>query len=877
MKSDKLKKLFLPKAQSGMYIDPRLFQTPNVGNILQNQFVSPQQDFSVENPYGVRPKIASVSSQMQTIGITEPTFSTPDSEEMQRIYDAQNGNTEFQPPQYNDRLNLINPYGGVDPITGLAYGAFMAGQGKGGQAALGIGRGLLGAARIGMNAYSKGKAYKDGLNAQNNTFNPNYVTLRNGGEVTMAELLTGNFITNTSNPNVEIEEGEMILNSQTGQVQEAVGEKHENGGIPTYLPPQSKVLSDYDKVGKINAKELSKFLNIKVKANDTYAGVLEKYSNKIGVKKNIKEEAKLIEKAEDLLSKEDNDTKDLNSRFLQTKFQENEEKKQELNQKQQEAFQKIFDIQEKSKPTQVPIEADFRVVMQQGGAVNPQQILEQLMSQGMSEEEAIVYMEQQMSQPNIIQQAIQALRQGATQEEVLTFLMEQGMTQEQAIQVIQQASQPQQTMRDGGIIRGILNTRTQTVRPYVEGAVLRPGEVLYYGEETTPSGNIITLTDAEAGRVPENTLNFYRNIQAIAQQKGLEVPDFDLSSSDQDSLWAQMQQWVTQNAPQELLSYTKSAPLTNKGVAEAFKRFPDKVRELGIDPTVDPNTLTTEQRITLAKGLNAPDEFYIDQFNDGLAGFRFPAVQEQTQEPNIQETSTSTIDETEDEVVENTTQQPQKVNRLRNVVPMLPNMFTMPPSAMQIPRQDSVSFNRISPVTRTPEVSIAQANNQANFAIEQAYANNPNLAPFLAANLLGTTQQSANQAIAETDAYNAQAINQANLYNAQAGDKEQLMNIQLSGDFERRLFGSLANQEADWRRFFTNTQLQQRQNWQDVNNLNLMNQLYPNFQSDGSNIYFSNARDFLPGSSSAIPLHKRIEAMTEKERKEYYKTGKLPS
>src|SRR5690606_13803996 len=111
-------------------------------------------------------------------------------------------------------------------------------------------------------------------------------------------------------------------------------------------------------------------------------------------------------------------------------------------------------------------------------------------------------------------------------------------------------------------IRAVLNTQTQTVRPYVEGEPLRPGEVLYYGEDTplpTP-GNIITLTDQEAGRTPENTLNFYRSIQSIAKQKGLEVPDFDLTASNQNEVWAQMQKWVTENAPQELLAYTKSAP-----------------------------------------------------------------------------------------------------------------------------------------------------------------------------------------------------------------------------------------------------------------------------------------------------------------------------
>jgi hypothetical protein len=1062
-----IKRLFLPKAQVGMSIPPNVvnqFQNPQQGMFPYDLFpgLQPQQnvwnygtDNVPENAYTapetqVNNGYMTISnSELLNPTTQEDTSIFTDREQLNRMAQNRASNTyldnydedgqvvdQSKQVNYNDRLNLINPYGGVDPITGFAYGAFMAGQGKGGQAALGFGRGLLGAARIGMNAYGKGREYKRGLNAQNNELSPNYITLQRGGEITMADLMTGKFITDSPNPNVEIEGGEYTYNSQTGVIQEAVGENHENGGIPTNLPPQSKVLSDYEKVGRINAKELSKFLNVKVKANDTYASVLDKYSSKIGVNKTIKEESKLLEKAETLLSKEDNDTKDLNSRLLQTKFAEVEGKKQQLNQQQAQAFQELFQRQEEAKG-----EVSATPIMQQGGEVNPQQILEQLIAQGMSEEEAIAYMEQQMSQPqgnDIVQQAIQALQQGANPEEVLAFLVQQGIPQEQAVQIIQEASQPQQQMmQEGGTVGEISKQK---------GVIIRKGIGETYSNVYDLSGKrIAQFTDEEteelkkAFKSTEGNGNVYINEDKITRkevQKLLEISEgltkdrllknarIDIKNSKESPLlirynsnkgrleirdaFGEDQSWYGTSEEEafgtimygnniddpkmveDILNQVKQGKVStiysggNLTVAQERQlddlekqlsnTTPDNTdtstaQEAGITPTtttqaedyqfstalnptaqgrtvtgqrvVDTDTLTAEPIQSFAGaqgyGRNVQDvDKFMDThswyFNDadkreqfkqavgtegsqeqvkafqeaynneirnrgkeaGLsdedinqfineAGFTGDKVQSMdglfgaytSSRPIFSTTqlTTPTEGKNNDEVIKNTPSSPQTVNRTINRVPMLPSMTTMPPSAMLIPRQDQVSFNRISPVTRTPEAQIATANNQANFAIEQAYANNPNLAPFLAANLLGTTQQSANQAIAETDAFNAQAMNQANLYNAQVGDKEQLMNINLNQNFEQRLFGSLANQEADWRKWFNTGQLQQRQNWQDVNNLNLMNQLYDNYQTDGVNTYFGNARQI----GNRVPQSADMQSwngMTKAQKQRFLQTAK---
>ena len=187
-----IKRLFLPKAQVGMFIPPNVvnqFQNPQQGMFPYDLFQGQQPQ---QNMWNYGPDTVSENAHIAPETQVNNGFQIPSGSD---IY-SEGEYDEYGNPkgtQYNDRLNLINPYGGVGIEAGLAYGAYHAGQGNTGQAALGFGRGLFGMARVGANAYSKGRAYKQGLNAQDNTFQPNYVSIpgyQNGGEITMADLLT---------------------------------------------------------------------------------------------------------------------------------------------------------------------------------------------------------------------------------------------------------------------------------------------------------------------------------------------------------------------------------------------------------------------------------------------------------------------------------------------------------------------------------------------------------------------------------------------------------------------------------------------------------------------------------------------------------------
>lgn len=181
----------------------------------------------------------------------------------------------------------------------------------------------------------------------------NYVPMpdrnyQEGGEITNAQYLTGQYIADEQNPNVEIEQGEHTRNSETGQIQEAIGEKHDEGGVDVNLPDGSQVLSDYTQIGKENAKKFREEFGINVKATDTFAQVMDKVNKKIGLDKIVKEESENIEELEKQMKSDgQSKTSELNTEYLQKELERAQAEKEALKPEQDRAFEMIFAEQEK--------------------------------------------------------------------------------------------------------------------------------------------------------------------------------------------------------------------------------------------------------------------------------------------------------------------------------------------------------------------------------------------------------------------------------------------------------------------------------------------------------------------------------------------------
>ncbi len=254
------------------------------------------------------------------------------------------------------------------------------------------------------------------------------IKMQQGG-LTNADLLTGNYLTESADPNIEVEDGEHTLNSQTGQVQEVVGKTHVQGGEKVNLPDQSKVLSDYTKIGASNVKIFGEMFDVKVKAADTFATVLDRYNSKIGVKKLEEEEKELLEKVEkNSKSSIDKTTKQINEDFLAQEVAEVNKKKEALNGLKQQAFEAIFAEQEKipkkGNGTQV-LDKSGNPIKQEGGEQqgqpDPQQIIQAYAEMAGQDPRQIIQQLQQLppeEQQAALGQMMQALQGGQEQPQM---------------------------------------------------------------------------------------------------------------------------------------------------------------------------------------------------------------------------------------------------------------------------------------------------------------------------------------------------------------------------------------------------------------------------------------------------------------------------
>lgn len=189
------------------------------------------------------------------------------------------------------------------------------------------------------------------------------IFFQKGGEKKdLYKELTGQKINpvNLDEANAEIEVNEFVKTQ--GTVKKAGGETHENGGTPVRLEENDRVLSDHLKVGSDLAKALSKEFEIKVKATDTYAKVLDKYLTKIGHKKETEELEKRIEKLDKQKTEvEDEATLALNQEYLSNKINESGKELEKLEPEKDKMFDLLYTAQEVSKEKDKKEESSYGI------------------------------------------------------------------------------------------------------------------------------------------------------------------------------------------------------------------------------------------------------------------------------------------------------------------------------------------------------------------------------------------------------------------------------------------------------------------------------------------------------------------------------------
>ena len=376
-----------------------------LANDTKHQDVKIYNEFQAQPQQGVQLDLSDNESTATNMDI----YKNPEQlQRMQRnkVYNTatnnydENGNAintdDYSNKDYYSKLNIYNPYGGIGLDQAIRYGGEGFGNKKPGQAALGTGLSLLKGARGFLSGYSSAKASRESAESSyKQQFRPNtnpvYLS-QEGGTISNAEEMTGAYLTETEEaPTVELEKDEFTLNSQTGEIQKVVGEKHTNGGVKSDLPAGSQVLSNYTKIGAKTAKELKEMFDISVKPKDTFAKVMDKIDAKIGYKETIEEETEYLKTLEKQQTLDTNDaTKKLNEQHLAKELKENEEKKSELEDKRVEAFQTLFQEQESR-----PKKGDgTEVLKKEGGNVYDPNVLNLAKQYNLSPDRVIELMQQ---------------------------------------------------------------------------------------------------------------------------------------------------------------------------------------------------------------------------------------------------------------------------------------------------------------------------------------------------------------------------------------------------------------------------------------------------------------------------------------------------
>lgn len=151
-----------------------------------------------------------------------------------------------------------------------------------------------------------------------------------------------------STKNAEVE-GQEHGKDAMGRVTKFVGEKHEDGGMPMQLEDGEKILSDNEKPKKDYKKLLEEKYKVNIAPKDTYASILDKINSKIGFKKIEDEQLKIADKLEKNDKVKDENTKMLNEQAYQKRLGDLEMIKEFKNEKKEEAFDDLYEMQEEGK------------------------------------------------------------------------------------------------------------------------------------------------------------------------------------------------------------------------------------------------------------------------------------------------------------------------------------------------------------------------------------------------------------------------------------------------------------------------------------------------------------------------------------------------
>lgn len=785
------------------------------------------------------------TSYLPSVGTT---YGTPE-QQLQRS--AQNVSPEMTSgsstpqPNYNDitRYNIPNLYSGIDLEGALAYAGKGFGEGNYGQAVLGTGLSALKGARNFLTGYSSGKeSNRVKKEMYNDLYNPsiNYAYAQQGGELTNSEMLTGQFVTDESRGNFNVENGEYIKRAKTGDVQEVVGEPHiKNGkeadGVDVMLENGDKILSDYTKIPAKNVKELKERYNLSLRKNATFADAQKAFDKKLGIQKETDALAATIEKFGKNSTVEDATTKRLNDLALSKQIEIGKKKLDLLGAPQSMMFEDLFDMQErlpkKGAPGELldkngkPIEETKAPVAQQGGEIS--QLAEKfgislerahelltMQQGGKSQQEQAPQETQQPSQEQVMQFVAQSLQQGADPNQIIEQLIRSGIPHEAAMRIVQQVGQ--QLSRENPQQEGQpqdQNSQGENLEQEAPQQYAQEGTGFSFATRYAPP---ITGYDVTGRSVlNQDVLSGVEEMQPYYPAKGYGAKMANVEDTIKLHDWY-FDTEAKKNAFREASKKQGEQPEV-KAFQKAYNEELVKRAESAGVPKTEVNDIITKVGFS-DKGVQQTDGKF-GAYTSTRPLYDFKKVDGEVKAEVIP------VEAVQTPITE-------QRNITKQAIGWLPQDLRLAPSALDPLHKEQITLGRAEPVKLTPEPQLAEAERlrQADVARIQQSGLSPIQQEALLSQGLAASQMAANAAIGQTEQANQANLAQTEQFNISQRAKEDLTNAQFSQQYQNQVLGGLNAYESALRNYYTEQNLQNRANYKTIEDINLINAENENYQ-----------------------------------------------
>lgn len=796
-------------------------ETFTPGTFGENRLFDPTpEEFGIRRPQTFPPDFSQTGQQIT--GGTEGL--TPSAEEQARVNQISQGNLDAQ--NNNQNFNFQDPFLGAD--IGLNTSLFKAGQSFGfNTEGLGLspeaqrrartGNIFRGVGAVGKSVLNIGRLVGAGFGHQNrlqealaeSNENQRQVIansyrfenggllqfLQNGGVVSALspeKALTGEFITGLPDhaeekANAELEVNEYIKHPND-DVQQVVGKTHEKGGEKVELESGTIVISDNLKLGGEGAKQCNKQYDMKLKASDTYADAVAKFTAKIGLKKLNEEQEALFVRLKKEDDTQDETTSNLNKEFLSGRIKEIEDEKKALDIKRIEFVDYVFAKQQGAKG-----DTDEILKYENGGIIKDKRFIELRKKHNLSEEQAMeIY-------NTFVKGEVKKLQDGGN------FSFASLNPNTQSIFNKQSANVDNPNAFGNIDVNKSVSTYERLFPELLNKHFIKNEQGVY---EPREGDDTIRKFQTDYNEFVADSSNYLIELGANQKEVNDYVNNIRFLSDNPNAVRGidnKLGQFTTTRSgfKRDVVTQEQLQKLNKEGIYTGRQALRNKAKAIKL--------LGQEGYDNVVKGLDKHTS----------ADFTIGQVQGAQVTPVAQPTSTEQTPITPLNI--------EQRNRSVTGLPFLPDQSVTPPGGVQPHALINRFYQRLDPVEITNEENLKEIFRSQNFMANQLDQLPDSQRRAALANTLATTQENINRSTVQTNIANArnrQATEQFNIgqtnreEDARAGD---LLN------FERRQLTALAKTQADIDNYFDFNRRVRLGNFNTLSKINTLNNLYENF------------------------------------------------